>query len=115
MTAAVAIPTPRTESVFRPALLLMSGRTLAFAATFFVPVVLARIFDPAQFGTYKQLFLIHSSAYLVAQLGMATSLYYFLPSASQEAGRYVANSMLGRPASLVSAPSYWQRLSSRTG
>ena len=94
MTAAVAIPTPRTESVFRPALLLMSGRTLAFAATFFVPVVLARIFDPAQFGTYKQLFLIHSSAYLVAQLGMATSLYYFLPSASQEAGRYVANSML---------------------
>ncbi len=94
MTAAVTIPTPKTESVFRPALLLMSGRTLAFAATFFIPVVLARIFDPAQFGTYKQLFLIHSTAYFIAQLGMASSLYYFLPPAPHEAGRYVANSML---------------------
>ncbi len=84
----------KTESVFRPALLLMSGRTLAFAATFFIPVVLTRIFDPAQFGTYKQLFLIQSTAYFIAQLGMASSLYYFLPSAAHEAGRYVANSML---------------------
>jgi len=94
MTAAVPTPIPKTESVFRPALLLMSGRTLAFAATFFIPVVLARTFDQAQFGTYKQLFLIYSTAYLIAQLGMATSLYYFLPAASHEAGRYVANSML---------------------
>ena len=72
----------------------MSGRTLAFAATFFIPVVLARIFDPAQFGTYKQLFLIYSTVYLIAQLGMASSLYYFLPRAPTQAGRYVANSML---------------------
>lgn len=94
MTAAVAIPAPQTESVFRPALLLMCGRTLAFAATFFIPVVLARIFDPALFGTYKQLFLIYSTVYLVAQLGMSTSLYYFLPQGAHQAGRYVANSML---------------------
>jgi O-antigen/teichoic acid export membrane protein len=72
----------------------MSGRTLAFVATFFIPVVLTRIFDPAQFGTYKQLFLVFSTAYFVAQLGMASSLYYFVPAATQEAGRYVANSML---------------------
>ena len=94
MTAALIIPAPKTESVFRPAMLLMSGRTMAFAATFFIPVVLARIFDPAQFGTYKQLFLIHSTAFFIGQLGMASSLYYFLPSASHKAGRYVANSML---------------------
>jgi len=43
MTASVAIPNSKIESVFRPALLLMSGRTLAFAATFFIPVVLARV------------------------------------------------------------------------
>jgi O-antigen/teichoic acid export membrane protein len=94
MTAAVIIPASKSESVFRPALLLMSGRTLAFVATFFIPVVLTRIFDPAQFGTYKQLFLVFSTAYYIAQLGMAASLYYFLPAASHEAGRYVANSML---------------------
>jgi len=94
-TAAVTVNTPRrTESVFGPAMLLMTGRTLAFAATFFIPVVLARVFDPAVFGTYKQLFLIYSTVFFIAQLGMATSLYYFLPLASRDAGRYVANSML---------------------
>jgi O-antigen/teichoic acid export membrane protein len=93
MGTAVLVHTPENESVVKPALLLMSGRTLAFAATFFIPVVLARIFDPAQFGTYKQLFLVHSTLYCIAQLGMASSLYYFLPRAPHEAGRYVANSM----------------------
>jgi O-antigen/teichoic acid export membrane protein len=94
MTPIVTIPTQRVESVFRPALLLMSGRMLAFVATFFIPVVLTRVFDTAQFGTYKQLFLIYASAYYIAQLGMASSLYYFLPAAAHEAGRFVANSVL---------------------
>lgn len=85
---------PKRESVLGPALLLMCGRTLAFAATFFIPVILARIFDPAQFGTYKQLFLVFTSVYLIAQVGMATSLYYFIPQAPQHAGRYAANSLL---------------------
>jgi O-antigen/teichoic acid export membrane protein len=85
--------TPRTESVFRPVFSLMCGRTLAFAATFFIPVVLARVFDPAQFATYKQLFLIYSTVYLITQAGMASSLYYFVPRAPADAGRYAANSL----------------------
>ena len=88
------VPAPETDSVFKPALLLMSGRTVAFAATFFIPLVLARIFDPAQFGTYKQLFLIWGTVYYIAQVGMASSLYYFLPRAPRMAGSYVANSLL---------------------
>ena len=94
MTAVAPSLAPKDDSVFRPALLLMSGRTLAFAATFFIPVVLTRIFDPTQFGTYKQLFLIFSTANLIAHLGMASSLYYFVPRAAHEAGRFVANSSL---------------------
>jgi O-antigen/teichoic acid export membrane protein len=94
MTAALPVAMPRTESVFRPALLLMCGRTLAFAATFFIPVVVARIFDPTHFATYKQLFLIYSTVYLISQVGMASSLYYFLPLAPRDAGRYVANSLV---------------------
>jgi O-antigen/teichoic acid export membrane protein len=82
------------ESVFRPAMVLMSGKTLAFVATFFIPVVLVRLFSPAEFGTYKQLFLIHTTLCLVAQVGMASSLYYFLPRASGDAGGYVVNSVL---------------------
>ena len=94
MSDVLIIPASKSESVFRPALLLMSGRTLAFVATFFIPVVLTRIFDPSQFGTYKQLFLVFSTAYFIAQVGMASSLYYFLPAATHEAGRYVSNSLV---------------------
>src|SRR5579863_5693913 len=85
---------PKSDSVFKPALLLMSGRTIAFAATFFIPLVLARVFDQAQFGTYKQLFLIWSTVYSIGQLGMATSLYYFLPRTPRLGGAYAANSLL---------------------
>ena len=84
----------RLMSGVKPTALLMSGRMVAFAATFFVPVVLARILTQAEFGTYKQLFLIYTTLYFVAQLGMAESLFYFLPSASRQGGRYVANAML---------------------
>lgn len=82
------------DSTFGPALLLMSGRTVAFVAAFFTPVVLARVFDQSDFGTYKQLFLVFSSLYYIVQFGMAESLFYFLPVAGEAAGRYVANSFL---------------------
>jgi len=57
-------------------------------------MVLVRVFDQTEFGTYKQLFLIVSTLYGIAQLGMAESLFYFLPLASHERGRYVLNSLL---------------------
>jgi O-antigen/teichoic acid export membrane protein len=93
MSAAVTAA-PEHESVFRPAAVLMCGRMLAFAATFYIPVVLARVFDPAQFGTYKQLFLIQLTFFYIGQLGMATSLYYFIPQSPQQAGRYIANALV---------------------
>jgi O-antigen/teichoic acid export membrane protein len=83
----------KSSLILKPAMFLMCGRTLAFMATFFIPVVLARVFDQATFGTYKQLFLIHSTAFFIAQVGMASSLYYFVPQFTAHAGRYVANSL----------------------
>jgi O-antigen/teichoic acid export membrane protein len=82
------------ETMFRPTLVLMSGRILSFAATFFIPVVLVRIFNPGEFGTYKQVFLVYGTVYGVAQLGMAESLFYFLPRDPAKGGRYVLNSIL---------------------
>lgn len=81
------------EALFRPALVLMSGRLLGFIVAFAIPMVLARVFDPTDFGTYKQLFLIFGTLFAVAQLGMAESLYYFLPSRDGEAGHYVFNTL----------------------
>lgn len=82
------------ESTVKPALVLMSGRAIAFVATLFLPLALVRIFDQAEFGTYKQLFLVYATLYGISQFAMAESLYYFLPRAPREGGSYVANSML---------------------
>jgi O-antigen/teichoic acid export membrane protein len=82
------------ESIFKPAVVLMSGRAVGFAAAFVVPMVLARIFDQGDFGTYKQLFLIYSTLYCVAQLGMSEGLFYFLPAAPERGGHYARNAML---------------------
>jgi O-antigen/teichoic acid export membrane protein len=71
----------------------MSGRMVAFAATFLLPVVLARALTQTEFGTYKQLFLLYATLYYIAQFGIAESLFYFLPSASTMAGRYLTNAM----------------------
>lgn len=82
------------ESVFKPAVVLMSGRVFGFAAAFLVPVVLARVFDQGEFGTYKQLFLIYATLYSIAQIGMSEGLFYFLPAAQKDGGRYAQNAML---------------------
>lgn len=84
----------RADFTFRPALQLMGGRLLGFVATFFVPIVLVRVFAPEVFGTYKQLFLVYTTLYGLAQLGMAESLFYFLPLGPEKGGRYLVNSLL---------------------
>lgn len=85
---------PSSESVFRPAFVLMSGRALGFVASFAIPLVLVRIFAQGEFGTYKQLFLIYATLYGVVQFGMAESLFYFLPAAEERGGHYALNAML---------------------
>ena len=83
-----------SEALFRPAMVLMSGRLLGLIAAFVIPMVLARFFTQEEFGTYKQLFLIYGTLFAFAQLGMAESLYYFLPHDSRSGGRYVLNALL---------------------
>ena len=79
---------------FGPEVVLILGRGVGCAATFLIPVALARAFDPALFGTYKQLFLVFATLYYIAQIGMAESLFYFVPRDAKEAGRYALNSVL---------------------
>jgi O-antigen/teichoic acid export membrane protein len=103
-------PQPQA-AVFRPALALVSGRLLGFIAAFAIPVVLARAFDPAQFGTYKQLFLIYATLFGIAQAGMAESLYYFLPRNAARGGAFVLNALLALAVlgALCLAILWWQR------
>ena len=99
----------RTDSTFKPALMLMSGRTLAFAVTFFVPAILTRVFSQTEFGTYKQFVLITYTLYTVGQFGLAECLFYFLPANPNRGGRYAFNSliMLGAMGILFGAVLLW--------
>lgn len=72
----------------------MAGRVVGFVATFVIPIILVRIFDRPEFGTYKQLFLIYGTVLAFAQLGMTESLYYFIPGAAKRAADYVLNTLV---------------------
>src|ERR671926_1603539 len=93
---------PSTDTVSKPAMLLVGGRAIGLAASFAIGILLARIFTPAVFGTYKQFFLVYTTLYGLAQLGMAESLYYFVPRATSagrdrgasNVGRYVCNAAI---------------------
>jgi O-antigen/teichoic acid export membrane protein len=78
----------------RASYLLATGRAPGLVIAFAIPLVLARVFDQSEFGTYKQLFLIYATLFGLAQIGMAESLYYFVPRDHSAAGRFVANSLL---------------------
>ena len=76
-----------------PASALVIGRSVGFAAAFAIPIVLSRMLDQTEFGTYKQLFLIYATLFGVAQLGMAECLYYFIPKDSTGAGQHIASAL----------------------
>lgn len=80
--------------MLKPALLIIAGRIAGFVAAFVTPLILVRMFDLAEFGTYKQWFLLYITLLTVTQVGMSESLLYFLPKADAQAGRYVMNSVL---------------------
>lgn len=82
------------DAIARPAILLVIGRAAGMAASFAIGIILARIFAPAEFGTYKQFFLVYATLFGLAQLGMAESLYYFVPRRSDRTGRYVTNALV---------------------
>ena len=69
---------------------LVAGRLVSAALTFALPLVLARMLTPEEFGTYKQFFLIASTLQLTGQLGLTQSLLYFMPRGGKERGAYIS-------------------------
>jgi O-antigen/teichoic acid export membrane protein len=73
---------------------LMVSRLASAGLTFFIPLVLARALTPEEYGTYKQSWLVASTLYFVLQLGLAQSLYYFLPREPQRRASYLTQASL---------------------
>jgi O-antigen/teichoic acid export membrane protein len=57
----------------------MLGRLGATVLGFALPLILTRLLPQAEFGTYKQVWLVVTTGFYMLQLGLAQSLYYFVP------------------------------------
>jgi len=73
---------------------LMFAKTAAFVFNVALPMLLVRRLDQAQFGVYKQLFLVIGTSVMVLPLGFATSAYYFLPRQPEHRQATVLNILL---------------------
>jgi O-antigen/teichoic acid export membrane protein len=85
----------KLDKIARQASPLVLGRIASVALTFVLPLWLARVLDPAGFGTYKQLFLVAQTVLLICQIGLTQSLYYFLPGGEKERGAFVTHVLIG--------------------
>ena len=72
----------------------MLAKTLAFAFNLALPLLLVRRLDQAQFGVYKQLFLVVGTSVVVLPLGFAMSAYYFLPREPDRQAETVLNILI---------------------
>lgn len=61
---------------------LVLARLATAAISTAIPLVLARAMDLAEYGSYKQIFLITQTLFLVLPFGMVQSLYFFAPRSS---------------------------------
>ncbi len=73
----------------------MVARAYSAGVTFFIPLALARLLELAEYGTFKQFFLVGTTLYLALLLGVPQSLYYFLPRASdRERASYLGQTLI---------------------
>jgi len=70
---------PTQKNFIERAAWLTGANLLAFALSFLTPLVVVRVFDQAEFGTYKQLFLILTTFMTALYLQVPMSAYYFMP------------------------------------
>jgi len=84
----------RESSLAVQSIILTAARVAGFAFSFAIPLVLVRVFDQAEFGIYKQLFLISGTAIPILGLGLGASLFYFIPRDSGDGQRYVLQALL---------------------
>lgn len=85
---------PKGGSLTAHALWLISAKSLGFVFGVALPLILVRRLDQAEFGLYKQAFLVVGTASAVLPLSFVMSAFYFLPRERGRQGAVVLNIML---------------------
>src|SRR5262245_43519769 len=71
--------------------LLIAAKTLAFASTVAIPLLLVRSMPQHEFGLYKQIFLVVNSAVSMLPVGFGMTAFYFLPREQSARNQTVFN------------------------
>ncbi|CAN2042472.1 membrane hypothetical protein [Candidatus Magnetomoraceae bacterium gMMP-15] len=80
-------------SLGKNSIILMGGRGLAFLISLILPLFLVRIFIVEEYGEYRQVMLLITTAAMILPCGMMNSLYYFLPHYPDEKNIYLSRSI----------------------
>src|SRR5438105_1277191 len=81
------------KGIMRQAGPLLLARGAATVLGFALPLLLVRLLDQTSFGVYKQVWLVASSAFLMLQMGLTASLYYFVPRRDGNGAAYLTQSL----------------------
>jgi O-antigen/teichoic acid export membrane protein len=75
---------------------LLIAKTLAFIFAFALPVLLTRTLSQSEYGLFKQVFLIVTTATALLPLGFGMSAYYYLPRETNQKvrGQVILNILL---------------------
>ena len=86
----------RRSSLTAQAFSLLIAKTLGFIFAFALPVLLTRTLSQHEYGLFKQLFLITTTAVALLPLGFGMSSYYYLPRENdpKRRGQVVLNILL---------------------
>lgn len=82
------------KSLTARAFWLMVAKTLGYAFSFALPLLLVRRLSQTDLGLYKQVFLVIGTAIVILPVGFATSAFYFLPREREGHAQIVLNVML---------------------
>lgn len=73
---------------------LLAAKTIAYASSLALPLLIVRKLSVLDYGLYKQAFLVVNSAVQLLPLGFTMSAYYFLPREPERRGQVVLNILL---------------------
>jgi O-antigen/teichoic acid export membrane protein len=90
----IRVPLEKSGSLTSHVSWLLFAKALSFVFTLALPMVLVRRLNQAEFGIYKEIFLIIGSIVVLLPLGFGMSAYYFLPREPEHQQETVVNVFL---------------------
>src|SRR2546422_9897841 len=90
----MSAPSSQHSSLTVRTIWLITAKTVAFAFTVAIPLLLVRRMPQHEFGLYKQIFLVVNSAVTLLPLGFGMTAFYFLPREERYRGHTVFNILL---------------------